>query len=143
MMKTDKKIDTVFYVAGCCLIVIIAIYYIVSTRLGRGFLHFSYPCMLHKLTGYYCPGCGGTRAFFYLMHGKIVASFHAHPIVPYTAILGGWFMISQTLQRISRNKLHIGMHFRVLYLWIALAIILINCLVKNLALYFWQIDLLA
>lgn len=143
MMKTDKKIDTYFYIVGLCLIGILAVYYFISTRFGDGFLHFSYPCMLHELTGYYCPGCGGTRAVFYLMAGKVMKSFLAHPIVVYTALIGGWFMISQSLQHISYGRLSIGLHFRPLYLWIALVLTAGNWIVKNLVLYFWQIDLLA
>ena len=30
----------------------------------------AYPaCVLHALTGLYCPGCGGTRAAYDLVHG--------------------------------------------------------------------------
>ena len=29
------------------------------------------PCTIHKITGYYCPGCGMTRAVFLLLHGQI------------------------------------------------------------------------
>ncbi len=29
-------------------------------------------CMFLKYTGLYCPGCGGTRATYYLIHGNIV-----------------------------------------------------------------------
>lgn len=43
-------------------------------------------------------------------------------------------MISQMIERISRGKIHIGMHYRDLYLWIALVIAIVNCLVKNLIL---------
>lgn len=43
-------------------------------------------------------------------------------------------MISQTIERISRGKIHIGMHYRDLYLWIALVIAILNCLIKNLVL---------
>ena len=25
-------------------------------------LNLSFPCLFHLATGYYCPGCGGTRA---------------------------------------------------------------------------------
>ena len=63
--------------------------------------------------------------------------------MPYVAVLAGWFMISQTIERISGGRLKIGMHFREIYMWIAIAIIVINCLVKNLALIVWNIDLLA
>lgn len=40
-------------------------------------------------------------------------------------------MLSQTIEKASRGKLAIGMHYRDLYLWIALAIIILNCLIKN------------
>ena len=92
------------------------------------------PCMIHAMTGYYCPGCGGTRATYALLHGKIITSLYYHPIVVYGVVVGGWFMISQTIERISRGKIHIGMHYRDLYLWIALVIAIVNCLVKNLIL---------
>lgn len=49
-------------------------------------------------------------------------------------------MISQTIERLSKGKLRIGMHFREVFLWIALAIIIINFIVKNAALLFFQID---
>ena len=97
---------------------------------------------LHAYTGYYCPGCGGTRATFALLHGHLIRSFVLHPFVPYTAVFGGWFMLSQTLQRISRGRLHIGMHFRPLYMWLALAIIVVNCIVKNMLILFCGIHLL-
>ena len=79
---------------------------------------------------------------FALLHGHLIRSFVLHPFVPYTAVFGGWFMLSQTLQRISRGRLHIGMHFRSLYMWLALAIIVVNCIVKNMLILFCGIHLL-
>lgn len=32
------------------------------------------PCVFHKLTGLYCPGCGNTRALAALLHGDIAGS---------------------------------------------------------------------
>ena len=106
---------------------------------------YSFPpdgCVLHNLTGYYCPGCGGTRAIHALLHGHIVRSFFYHPIVVYTAVFFGWFMLSQTIEKASRGRLAIGMHYRDIYLWIALAIVLLNWLVKNLFLAVFGIALL-
>lgn len=45
------------------------------------------PCLFHLLTGLYCPGCGGTRAVWYLLHGQILKSIQYHPLVPYTAFV--------------------------------------------------------
>ena len=132
-MKTDKLLDKCFYIIGWVFIAIgvgvFAIYHagiLPSIRIA--------PCMIHSMTGYYCPGCGGTRATYALLHGKIITSLYYHPIVVYGVVVGGWFMISQTIERLSQGKLCIGMRYRDLYLWIALTIAIVNCLVKNLVL---------
>lgn len=33
-------------------------------------------CMFHEVTGFYCPGCGNTRALHALLHGHIIQSLH-------------------------------------------------------------------
>ena len=109
---------------------------------GIGILHKMPPCAFNKVTGLYCPGCGGTRATIALFRGQIIRSFRFHPFVLYGFVVGGWFMISQTIQRISKDRIKIGMHFRPVYLWIALAIVLINWLVKNAFILIGGIDLL-
>ena len=35
-------------------------------------------CLLKLTTGFDCPGCGGTRAFFYLLYGNIPAAARHH-----------------------------------------------------------------
>ena len=41
-----------------------------AVRIGRpGTAWFLPPCLWHTFTGYYCPGCGATRALYLLMHG--------------------------------------------------------------------------
>lgn len=37
--------------------------------------------------GYYCPGCGGTRAFESLLYGHFIKSLIYHPFVIYTISL--------------------------------------------------------
>lgn len=132
-MKTDKLLDKIFYIIGWICIAIGAIVFGLYRAGVLPTIHMA-PCMIHAMTGYYCPGCGGTRATYALLHGKIITSLYYHPIVVYGVVVGGWFMISQTIERISRGKINIGMHYRDLYLWIALVIAIVNCLVKNLIL---------
>jgi len=39
--------------------------------------HTFYPqCFLYKATGFYCAGCGATRAFYALLHGRIIEALH-------------------------------------------------------------------
>ena len=88
------------------------------------------PCMFHYLTGYYCPGCGGTRAVSALLHRKLFLSVYYHPLVLYGVSIYLVFMITQTIGRISKQP-QIGMKFHLFYVWIALAILFTNCIVKN------------
>ena len=50
---------------------------------------YSAPCMMHDLLHVYCPGCGGTRAVFALIHGRIWESLCYNPAV----IMGGLLII--------------------------------------------------
>lgn len=143
MFKIDKRVDGQFFVFGWAAIAVLLLVVAFAKVTGFQPLRLLGPCLLHALSGYYCPGCGGTRAVKFLLRGEILKSFCYHPLVLYAVVLGGWFMISQTIERVSHGKIRIGMHFREIYMWLALAIIMINCLVKNLALLIWNVDLMA
>jgi hypothetical protein len=42
---------------------------------------FSTPtCLLKLTTGFDCPGCGGTRAFWYLLHGNLPQAARHHAV---------------------------------------------------------------
>lgn len=141
-MNADKSSDNIFYIAGWVLSVLAAILLAAGRCLGFQAGFFLPPCPLHALTGYYCPGCGGTRAVAALLDGAWLLSLRYHPLVLPAAAAFLWFMASQTAERVSRGRIAIGMHFREIYLWAALAILLANCLIKNLALFIWHVDLM-
>lgn len=56
-------------------------------RSAAAMLNLNFPCLFHLATGYYCPGCGGTRAIASLLHGQLFRSFLYHPVILYTAFL--------------------------------------------------------
>lgn len=142
MFRIDKKLDDRLYLFGWIAIGVILFWGMFEMFTGIHLLHLLRPCMFHLLTGYYCPGCGGTRAVRFLLQGRILSSFWYHPIVLYVVVIGGWFMLSQTIERMSRGRIRIGMHFREIYMWVALGIIIVNFVIKNLALIICNIDLL-
>lgn len=39
------------------------------------------PCPFLHITGWQCPGCGGTRSMFSLLNGDIITSLQMNPIV--------------------------------------------------------------
>ena len=139
----EKKIENIFYRIGCAAVIAVGVLFLLWKLTGFTLLSYLPPCVFHVLTGLYCPGCGGTRAVVALLDAHVVKSFFYYPMVPYAAIVCGWFLISQTIERVSRGHFPIGLHFRTWYLWIALLLILGNCLIKNVALVAFHVDLLA
>lgn len=95
------------------------------------------PCWFHMITGYYCPGCGGTRAFYALCHGQILRAAWYHPFVPYAAAVYLYFMATQAVERISRGNIPVGMRYHNYLVWTAVALIIGNCILKNILHYFY------
>lgn len=50
------------------------------------------PCPFKYLTGWYCPGCGSTRALHHLLQGRFAAAFGYNPLmvfcVPFLLVNG-------------------------------------------------------
>ena len=108
----QKKIDNVLYILGLSGTVICCVYLLISKITGFRIENYLYPCLFHTVTGYYCPGCGGTRAVCALFQGHFLISFLKHPFVPYAAVLCAWFLLSQTIERLSHHKLSLAMHYK-------------------------------
>lgn len=93
------------------------------------------PCLFRMLTGYYCPGCGGTRAVRALFMGDFAASFCYHPFVLYGTILFGWFMISNTVEYLSGGKIRVGMKYKNRYVILGALVILLNWIIQNILIF--------
>jgi Protein of unknown function (DUF2752) len=42
-------------------------------------------CLVKLTTGFDCPGCGGTRAFWYLLHGNLAGAARSHLLAVFAA----------------------------------------------------------
>ncbi len=142
MRQRDKEETALFYI-GWSLVFSASVLGLMYQLFPLPFSKLLLPCLVNSTFGIYCPGCGGTRAIAALLHGKPVTSFICHPLVPYTALVGGWFLASQTVERLSGHRIKIGMRYRDGYVWAALAIVIVNFILKNLLLVLWDIDLLS
>ena len=101
------------------------------------------PCLMHAITGWYCPGCGGTRSVMFLLTGHPMMSFIYHPLVLYTAIVIAYMLLRHLFDMIRTKSFRTQKkYFRTSMLWVALLITVINFLVKNIALVIFHIDLL-
>lgn len=109
-------------------------------------------CVVYRLTGFTCPGCGGTRAFTELLRGHIGASLLYHPLVLYGAVWYAVFMGSHTWARLrrirgagesGRRAAGGGLAWRDGYIVAAVLLLLGNFAVKNLLHLTTGIDVLA
>lgn len=138
----NPVLDRAFYIVGWVTLAIIAAYFLFSYFTGFQLSRNMQPCFFHAITGLYCPGCGGTRAILFLLHGHFIKSFFYHPFVLYCVVVGGYFMISQTVGLIAKKDSRFILHYHDWMLWSALILVSANFIIKNLFLLVWGIDLL-
>jgi hypothetical protein len=98
--------------------------------------HGFYPvCEFHALTGLNCPGCGGTRAVYQLLHGHILQALQDNALVILSlAALGGrsaWFAT-----RKIRNQL-VTPFLPSEVLWTFLVIAMVFTVLRNLPAFSW------
>lgn len=106
------------------------------------YLAFHMPCLFHLLTGWYCPGCGGTRAVKYLLQGKLLLSFQYHPLVLYAAAIALVKLASVAAVCVTKHREFELKHGKAL-MYGALAVVAVNWVIKNYLLVVKGIDLLS
>ena len=138
-MKTNEIYDKCFYIIGWIGIGALTVLWIIWKAGFLGGLTIP-PCTLHSITGYYCPGCGGTRAVSALLTGHPLLATWYHPLVTYTVVIFGGFMLSQTLARLHIGRIK-GWRFHEWHLYAAVGIMIGNFILKNILLLKFHITL--
>ncbi len=62
-------------------------------------------CLVKLTTGFDCPGCGGTRAFWYLLHGDIPAAARSHMVAIFAAPILIYMYIAWAANLVFKRKL--------------------------------------
>lgn len=88
------------------------------------------PCPIHKLTNFYCPGCGSTRMLKSLLKGNFYQAFRFNPLLfimlPFFIVV----IISDTIT-LNKNKKSI-LHKLEPYIWyILIGIFIIYGILRN------------
>lgn len=99
------------------------------------------PCLMRTVLGLYCPGCGGTRAVIYLLKGHPILSLYCHPVVLYGAILGSWYLLSNTVAWLFGGRIWKGSRYHHWYGIGAAALVAVNWIIRNLLLLLFHITL--
>ena len=90
-----------------------------------------YPvCLFHELTGLNCPGCGGTRAAYQLLHGHPRAALQDNALFVLTlaalAGQGAWFAV----RKLRHRPATLAVSPQVL--WVYLVFVVAFSLLRNL-----------
>ena len=85
--------------------------------------HGFYPvCLFHELTGLNCPGCGGTRAAYQLLHGHLLSALRDNALLVLTlaglVVYGAWF----AARKIRRQPVTLAVPPKVLWSYLIFAI---------------------
>lgn len=137
--KKDRSLEDLLYLTGWIFLltgsigIFLYLYVIVPGLQG-------YTCVIYRLFGIYCPGCGGTRAVKALLTGHPLLATWYHPLVTYTVVIFGGFMLTQTFARLHIGRIR-GWKFHEWHLYVAVAILIGNFILKNVLLLGFHISL--
>ena len=131
--------DRIFYIMGLVLLGGLVMVEILAAAGVLTLTDLGFSCSFLSVTGLYCPGCGGTHAVCALAGGHLWQSFRYHPFVPYTGLLFLVFVVWNSLctvvnKKTGGRKLPF-FHFHTAWVYIGLAILLIQWIVKNVLLF--------
>lgn len=115
--------------------------FVILKQIFRQMFRQGFPCLFQLVTGFYCPGCGGTRAVWALLHGRVLLSLRYHPLVLYMAVVVSVELASWLLARVRKNpRWYLG--HEIFFICVGGAIVLVNWIFKNYMLAVKGIDLL-
>ena len=124
-----RTLDDILYPAVLCTAAAIVAAVLVYMR---WFSHVSIAvCWFYEELHLYCPGCGCTRALIAMLHGDLLASLRYNSGVFYFAAAVTLYLVTQTVQRLSRGKIRCGIRYRNVYLYIGFGILIANAVVWN------------
>lgn len=122
--------DKVIYLVGIFIFLWIAFISIVSLIINKyTSINWGY-CIFENITGYYCPGCGGTRSVIYLLKGNLVKSIYYNIFATYAALLYIIFMGSHTLAFITKGTIK-GLKFRNWFIYVGIILLILQWILKN------------
>jgi hypothetical protein len=92
-------------------------------------------CLFHELTGWNCPGCGGTRAAYELLHGHLLRALHDNALLVVAlaalAVWGAGLLVQRMRRRPAPLTVPAGVW------WVAVIVTLAFTGLRNLPAFAW------
>ena len=109
-----------------------ALLYLYFTGEGEG---AGIPCMFHQLTGFYCSGCGSSRALRSVLHLDFYQALRYNAIFTLALPLLGAYFCALGISFIRFGKDRISEKISVKLIWILIAAAVIYGVLRNIPLF--------
>jgi len=96
IVKPKRKASRFLVLVGAPLGFIAGLAYIFIYDPSRQTVLFI-PCYFLEVTGFYCPGCGNTRALHELLHLHFLEAFDHNLIFPFIAVVTLYLLVGEYL----------------------------------------------
>lgn len=97
---------------------------------------WSVQCSFHDITGWLCPGCGGQRAFYHLLHGNVLTALHHNllilailPVLIYTYVVLGQIYL------VGNKKFERYLNLKAWYAYAFLLALVLFFILRNIPVY--------
>ena len=87
-------------------------------------------CPFRLLTGWQCPGCGSTRAFYHLLHLHPLEAFKLNPLMILTLPFIIYGLLGLTRSALT-GKPHRRVFIPPLYMWLWLGVLIFFWIFRN------------
>lgn len=94
-----------------------------------------YPgCIIYKLTGLYCPGCGSTRATYWLLHGEIIKALRYNALFVTALPLIMIYSLNSIFKKFTGREISRLPSLPRKVLWIAVIVVVVFGILRNIPL---------
>ena len=109
-------------VSAAALIAAAALLYLYLTAEGEG---AGIPCMFHQLTGFYCSGCGSSRALRSALHLDFYQALRYNAVftlaLPFFAVYFG--SIAASYIRFGKDRISGKISMKIIYIFVVVALV--------------------
>ena len=131
-----------YYIIASILVTLFLVFLFLYHFYDYSFYGSGSDCGFKYLFHCYCPGCGGSRSLDAFLHGKILTSVLSHPAILITFCLFMAYFLPATYTFLIKRNSKLYYRFHNLSLWILAISIVLNFIIRNCLLIFFQIDYL-
>ena len=129
------RVDEVFYQIGKIVWLPFCILGVWFTNIGYERYGEFTACAIRKMCGLPCPGCGGTRAFYYLFQGDFIRSLQLNPTVIFGILEYLHFMLLYFYRKHIRKTI-VGREIHIqYYMYVAIVVILVQWMIKMIRIF--------